>query len=148
MEGEKHRFLVEVQREAKRWINSDLKIDIYQTDGVEIFRQTQKIKLKYPRTRIQSSIALSYKVRKGVDRKKKDIVGSHILESLGAVQKSAAEGQGPQCKDYDLKDKGDRDQIDAIGRGKLSIENYGLITSRLVAQRSGLTTWQIAEQLH
>lgn len=67
------KFQVEVQRNAKRWFTNDIKLVIYTTDGGDIYRQEEKIKLKYPKTRIVRGIPIEKYLRKGIDRKKKDV---------------------------------------------------------------------------
>ena len=45
-------FNVEKTRECMRWFTGDIKVVIYQTDGADITAQTQKIRLKNPKTKV------------------------------------------------------------------------------------------------
>lgn len=61
-----------MSRDCKRWFNGDIKVVIYQTDGADITTQTQKIKLRHPRTKVQCNIPLACKVRKAIHNKKRE----------------------------------------------------------------------------
>lgn len=63
---------VEATRESKKWFNGDVKVVIYQTDGADITTQTQKIKLRYPKTKLNCNVALDCKVRKAIVNKKRE----------------------------------------------------------------------------
>ena len=41
-----------------------------------------------------------------------------------------------------------QEQLEIQNQSKFSLQNIGLLTSRLVAQGSGITSWQVAEQLY
>lgn len=49
-----------------------MKVVIYQTDGAEISAQTQKIKMRYPKTKAQCTINLQCRVRRAIHNRRRE----------------------------------------------------------------------------
>jgi len=91
-------FNVEIQRDCRRWFNGEIKVVIYQTDGAEITAQTQKIKLRYPKSKVQCNIPLQCKVRKAIHNKKRD--ENMLLYEFNGPEKPERDGaEGGASKD-------------------------------------------------
>ena len=72
-----------VQRDARRWMTSEVKVCIYYSDGTEINEKVEKIKLRHSESVIRQPFSIQVRARRGVNKRApKSILMEHVSQAV------------------------------------------------------------------